>query len=456
MASISSTPNGRRVIQFAAGDGKRRSIRLGKVSHRTAEGFKYRVEQLLASKITGQALDAETAHWVAELPSKLADKLATAGLIDHSQPKVVPTLAAFVDTYIARRTDVSPHTRRIWRQTAANLVQFFGSDRPLDGITRGEAKDWRLSLVARGLADASVRKHCGFAKHFFAQAVDHEYISANPFGKLVSAPVGNDARQYFVSRVEIQRVLDACPDAEWRLIVALSRYGGLRCPSEHLELSWDDVDWARNRLHITSPKTARHTGHESRIVPLFPELRPYLDAVWNAAEPGTKYVIHRHRMAAGNLRTQLTRIVKRAGLTPWPRITHNLRSSRQTELEETFPSHVVCRWIGNSPVVARKHYLQLTEDHFQKALQNPVQQVHASASKDEQAVGPHVGESRQLPGIAGVCEILQKRSTEVHGNRTHLPRAVARGTAVLKTVAATRRAGTSRTASYRPRMTNDK
>ena len=37
MASISKEPNGRRTIQFVAGDGKRRSIRLGKVSQREAE-----------------------------------------------------------------------------------------------------------------------------------------------------------------------------------------------------------------------------------------------------------------------------------------------------------------------------------------------------------------------------------------------------------------------------------
>jgi len=457
MASVITLANGRRAIQFMAPDGDRRpTIRLGKVSQRYAEGFKYRVEQLLAARITGQAPDAEMAHWIAELPQKLADKLTTVGLIGQKQPKVMPTLATFVEAYIARRSDVSPHTRRIWRQTAANLVQFFGGGCPLDSITRGQAKDWRLALVSRGLADASVRKHCGFAKHFFAQAVDHEHLTANPFGKLISAPVGNEARQFFVSREAMQKVLDACPDVEWRLIVALSRYGGLRCPSEHLGLTWDDVDWANSRIHVTSPKTARHVGHESRIVPLFPELKPYLDAAWNAAEPGTKYVIHRHRMAAGNLRTQLMRIVRRAGLTPWPRITHNLRSSRQTELEESFPSHVVCRWIGNSPQVARKHYLQLTEEHFQKALQNPVQQAHESARTAPQAIRSQAAETPDLPVVATSCGIVHKRSTEVHGNRTHLPRAVARGTAVLKTVAATRRAGTSRTASYRPRMTNDK
>ena len=47
MASIARDKNGRRRILFVAPDGKRPTIRLGKVSQRTAEAIKYRVEQLL-------------------------------------------------------------------------------------------------------------------------------------------------------------------------------------------------------------------------------------------------------------------------------------------------------------------------------------------------------------------------------------------------------------------------
>jgi len=33
---------------------------------------------------------------------------------------------------------------------------------------------------------------------------------------------------------------------------------------------------------------------------------------------------------------------------------------------------VVCDWIGNTEAIASKHYLLVTEDHFAKAVQNPV------------------------------------------------------------------------------------
>jgi len=44
--------------------------------------------------------------------------------------------------------------------------------------------------------------------------------------------------------------------------------------------------------------------------------------------------------------------VKRIGLEPWPKLCQNLRSNRETELADQFPSHVASAWIDNSVVVA--------------------------------------------------------------------------------------------------------
>ena len=126
---------------------------------------------------------------------------------------------------------------------------------------------------------------------------------------------------------------------------------------------------------VHSPKTEGYEGKETRIVPLFPELKQYLDEAWAIEAGESKFVITRYRTDTQNLRTTFLKIIERAGLKPWPKLFQNMRASRQTELEETFPSHVVCRWMGNSVMVAQKHYLQTTEAHYEKAVQNPVQQA---------------------------------------------------------------------------------
>jgi hypothetical protein len=38
-------------------------------------------------------------------------------------------------------------------------------------------------------------------------------------------------------------------------------------------------------------------------------------------------------------------------------------------MAETFLAHVVAQWMGNSVPVAEKHYLQVTEAHFDLAVQ---------------------------------------------------------------------------------------
>jgi integrase len=161
-----------------------------------------------------------------------------------------------------------------------------------------------------------VRRRCGVAKQFFTAAVRRKLLSSNPFKDLKAAVQGNPAKFYFVTRAEAQHVLDTCPDAQWKLIFVLCRYGGLRCPSEHLLLRWGAIDWEHGKMLVRSPKTEHHNGHESRLVPLFPELMPYLRQVFEETEPGSEYVITRYRRTNCNLRTQLERIINKAGLKP--------------------------------------------------------------------------------------------------------------------------------------------
>jgi len=102
-------------------------------------------------------------------------------------------------------------------------------------------------------------------------------------------------------------------------------------------------------------------------VPIFPELRPYLDSAWNDAEPGEEFVVSRRRKNV-TLRTQFERIIKNAGLKPWPKLFQNLRSTRETELiNQGHPIHVVCSWLGNTASVALEHYAQVRDEDFAKA-----------------------------------------------------------------------------------------
>jgi len=392
VATIGKEPRGRKRILFVARDGKRRTIRLGKASMGQAETIKLKIQSLVTSQFSGRIED-ETARWLTRLGDTAYAQLVRVGLVPPratvspapKSPAAVNRLGPFLDHYIESRCDVKPSTRTVFARTRNHLVAFFGAHKRLDDVTEGDADAWRLYLVSQGLAPNTVNRTCGIARQFFRAAVRRRLIPGNPFSELKVSVKGNKAREHFVSRHDAEKILDACPNIEWKLIFALARFAGLRTPSETLCLRWQDVDFGQNRMLVRSPKTEHHPGGESRLVPIFPELAPLLTLALAEAEPGPGYVIAKHRNTGANLRTHMLRILAKAGVKPWPKLFQNLRSTRQTELCQDWPEHVVCAWLGNSKAIAREHYLQVTNEHFRKAAQNPAQRPCAAACDEVQA-----------------------------------------------------------------------
>ena len=113
MASISCDKAGRRTVQFIGADGKRRTIRLGKVSKKAAETVRGHVEQLNNAKIipgVGRAR-RDGRDGSETLTPVLSAKLAKVGLV---QRRKAATLQAFITEYITSRVDVKPATKEIW------------------------------------------------------------------------------------------------------------------------------------------------------------------------------------------------------------------------------------------------------------------------------------------------------------------------------------------------------
>jgi hypothetical protein len=210
MASVTSDPKGRKRIQFVAGDGTRKTIRLGIATIRQAESIKPKIEQLVLAStgITG-VVDDETAKWLMGLNEAMYDKLAAVGLVAERHSA---KLGDFVTAYIRERKDVKSGTATFYGHTRRNLIGFFGGDKSLREITPGDADQWRLYLLGQGLAENTVRRRCGMAKQFFRMAVRRGLIPSNPFEDLKAAVMGNAKRLYFISREEAQKVLEACPD----------------------------------------------------------------------------------------------------------------------------------------------------------------------------------------------------------------------------------------------------
>lgn len=384
MASLSVAKTGLCRILYATRDCKtRHTLYLGRLPRAAAESVERWVKRLEANNLAGLDHGPEECRWLAKVDADLHEKLSRNGLVAPRPKREATELDAFLTEYIESRTDLKSGTITHLEHAKNDLVAYFGADKDLADITAGDADEFRRWLAPK-LGPNSVRRKMGRCKQFFRAAARKKLISESPFADMRDTTVQpNQERDYFLTRADADKIIDACPSAEWRLAFCLSRYGGLRTPSEHKQLKWEDILWAENRIRIRSVKTEHHPNGSMRYIPIFPELVEPLEDCRELAADGEVYVLPRLRNLGLNLRTQFRRIVERAGLEPWPKIFGNLRASRATELEAEHPSHCVRQWLGHSDLVARRFYLRATDDDFARAsgaTRQTTQQAVESAS----------------------------------------------------------------------------
>ena len=388
MASIirKTTKTGVRYdIQLSPGENESRpKISLGGISKKQADTAKRNIENLIKCKNTGVVISPAAQEWLDGIADGLRKRLEVLKIIDPKDKGQSFTVAEWVKRYINSRPDVKARTKSNWQNAAKKLSAFF-RDQLISEVTVQEAKNFRVYLRSvAGLCENTLRREIGLARQFFKAAIDAELITKNPFRGQPVAVRANPARFYYVTQKIARKVLEACPDIQWRLIFGLCRYGGLRCPSEVLRLKWQDVDFEHDRFTVHASKTAHHADSGIRTVPMFPELRPLFQDAFDQAQEGDVYCITQYRDKSVNLRTRLTKIIRRAGLEPWPKLFQNFRSTRETELFKMTGGNVkaVCSWIGNSPAVAMEHYAKVTEaDEREAAKMSLLQDAEISCQE---------------------------------------------------------------------------
>ena len=185
----------------------------------------------------------------------------------------------------------------VYRHTSRCLVEKFGAETALQDITQGDVDEWRLWLADHEkLADNTVRRRCGIAKQFFRAALREKLIPENPFQDMKGCLVReNRSRDYFITLPEAAAVLECVPRCPMAAVVRPVVVSG-GCGARQNILLFAGLTWIGNTTESRSAAPRRNTmkGRNCRVMPIFPELRPYLEEVWDQAEPGTVWVITRY------------------------------------------------------------------------------------------------------------------------------------------------------------------
>ena len=382
MASLIKRKNGSHELRFGK---PRRTIYLGRRERSELLAWRDHVEHILLRRESGRPVCAETDTWLQSLSDRDHKRLADKDLVEPREAMVAERLFGLLAIFIAdREAKVKPSSVEVYKKVAKNLKTFFKANPFLHKVTPEMAdRFWRHLLTegnyrhGKGLAVTTSSKRMEIVRDIFSFAIKRKYLraDANPFAKQQQWKFAftDELNKVFIDHEKIRRVVADCPKLEFKLIIMLARFLGLRMPSELLVLKWADVRWGESEIFIDSPKTGL------RKCPIFPEVLPFLEAWFEQTPDGEEHIIHRHRYEKRvNYRNHLERYCKYAGIVPWPRLWHNLRLSRQTELMDVYPIATVCEWLGNSPDVAAKHYTATKPVDVQRAKTERTSEVEFS------------------------------------------------------------------------------
>ncbi|MCL2119327.1 MAG: helix-turn-helix domain-containing protein [Planctomycetaceae bacterium] len=123
------------------------------------------------------------------------------------------------------------------------------------------------NLISRGnLVPVRISSRVVRSRLLFTVMLEEELILYNPFARVKESPTPESNRKDYIPSEYCLRAMEFAPSLEWKVLIALWRFLGLRRASEPLRLRWSDVDWDNMLIRVYASKTKK-----SRYVPIFDE-----------------------------------------------------------------------------------------------------------------------------------------------------------------------------------------
>jgi integrase len=329
-------------VYTAAG---RRSIWLGPIPERDAIAVQRHVDEIIASQTAEIPIPRQTQQWLERCDASLRSKL-------QCITGAARTVQTAIDEYLgARRSAWSDATYDSVYRSLDVLADACG----VVNLTAIHADAVTEAHEAIELAPSTCGKIAKDWRAFFAWCVDSKWISENP-ARHLSTAIAVRAKT-FIPADTIQRVVDACECPAMAVVIALSRWGGIRVSSEIRSLIWESIDRTAKRIQIIDTKR----GCE-RDIPLFPEIAATLDRHGDGPLCGDIL-----DLSHAEITRRFHLALDRCSVPHWPAPWHSMRASRETELITAFGLATAAKWIGNSEAVAMKSYALITNEEWARA-----------------------------------------------------------------------------------------
>jgi integrase len=145
--------------------------------------------------------------------------------------------------------------------------------KPLESITIMDAQNWREQLQDEGRAVKTVLSYTKDMGAIFRSAIREGLVESNPFAALETLEAHDSQERKPFTPDEVSLLLDAAPSDDWRGLILVAAYTGLRL-GDAAKLSWESVDLHGRTITVTPSKTKRKK--KQVVIPIQPDLLAFL------------------------------------------------------------------------------------------------------------------------------------------------------------------------------------
>lgn len=244
-------------------------------------------------------LPAQSAEKVMQSNAEEFIRIAGGELVSYS-------VRSWLTSWLDAHTDASKATRIEYQRILDVFLKHLGqrADRPLTTLQESQIEAFKKSLMA-SVAPSTVNKAVKVLKAAFSNAVAKRQLEFSPAQHVAPVETEDSQRRPFTMD-EIKKVL-AAADAEWRTMILLGFYSGLRL-RDCASLTWQGVDLLRGTIEVTTEKTSHRV-----VVPLAEPLARHLSTL-AGDKPDAPLCPSLCQKSASRLSAQFYKVMVNAGL----------------------------------------------------------------------------------------------------------------------------------------------
>jgi integrase len=304
-----------------------------------------------------------------------------AELITGQRPDIPSTKSYFEEFLSSKQINKKPSTLRSYRTTADKFIEHLGkvADQPINKVKADHIQSFVRARAASGTSPGTLKQGLVVLRMIFRRAQRQQLCPANP-ADIIETPEGESRAKVPFSLQEVDTILKACPNDEWRTLVYLGFYTGGRI-GDCLDLRWDSFDLgSRPSVTFQQKKTGRNRKGWVKIA-VHRTLKERLEQ-WRRVNKSDQVLPSFAGLKLGGragVSTQFIEIMEQAGVDPMrstggksrqpQKSFHSFRTTLVSTMQsQGVPEDVRMQIVGHSSADVHKIYSQAEWNNVRDAI----------------------------------------------------------------------------------------